>query len=179
MRIGQVVACMSATAWVSGNALLVSVAPRLFAHAPTSEHPGGTHDFVSHEAAGAVFGDALLLWSGIVTSGLLPALVIGVALCFFASLKRRHSGAAMLWLLGILLAGGMHAWSAAVMDRANDLLIQLRAGQAEGSRWSDFHALHRQSRVAMSAETLAGLALALAAAVGLARREASAPAGGE
>jgi hypothetical protein len=179
MRVGQVVACMSATAWVSGSALLVTMAPRLFAHAPTSEHPNGAHEFVTHEAAGAVFGDVLLLWSGIVTSGLLPALVIGAALCFFGALHRRRSGVAMFWLVGVLLAGGLHAWSATVMQNANDLLVELRAGQAEGSRWSDFRALHRQSRVAMSAETLAALALAIVAAVSLARREASAPAADE
>lgn len=163
------VALMAASvAWVAGNVALVAIAKPLFAHAPGKNGGGGT-DFTTHQAAGAVFGDLLLVWGTIVSAGLLPALAVAAVAAAVISFRGGGKRFGYALLIVTFLAAASHVWSASTVSSANQLLAQLRSGQAEGSEYTRFHMLHRQSMGAMCAETLFVLVLATTAAVCLAR----------
>jgi len=174
MNLMRVVLLISCVAWLAGNVLMIVLAPVLFSHAPNST-TGGGHDFSSHFAAGAVFGDCLRVWSVGITYSLLPAtLCCGVVLAA-GQLFGGHSLRAVVWIIGLVAIALLHLWSEDLIMTLNQLLTNLLSGQAGGEHWRDFNDLHRESRAAVTAESAMALVLILAASYSLIRGPQASP----
>jgi hypothetical protein len=162
VRIPALLLMASALTCVAGNVALVVGAPVLFAHAPPKAPANGlTQEFVSHEAAGAVFGHILGAWSNVVGRGPLPLALLTATILTVICVRQRRAASAAIVPTATAIACACHLWSASLQERMRELLEGLRAGTIEGSGWGRFQALHRQSEMALGIETIAMLAVAV------------------
>jgi hypothetical protein len=176
VTVSRVVAFAAAVMWVTGNIVVVVTAPTLFAHAPPKAPANGvSQDLVSHEGAGAVFGDILHAWSRVLECGPLPACAIATALLSVALYRRGWRATASLCSAALVTAIACHGWGWWLQARMSDLLASLRAGTSEGSAWSSFNALHHRAEAVMGAETVAALVLAALIGTVIARAPAGLP----
>ncbi|MBA2481334.1 MAG: hypothetical protein H0V44_11790 [Planctomycetes bacterium] len=166
MRIVQVLAFACAVIWLTGNLLVIVIAPTLFAHAPPKAPANGvSQDIVSHQAAGAIFGDLLHASSRVLEAGPIPGCVIATVLVTIAVWRSRRILTGVLCSATLLVAASAHAWGSLLQTRMASLLASLLEGTTEGSGWSTFSTMHRQAEMVMGGETVAVLVLAIVLAV--------------
>ena len=166
LRWAPVAALISTTLWFAGNVTLVVMVGLLFAQAPPK---GG--EFVSHEAAGSVFGLVLARWYLLSGVGLLVPLLLSAVV---SGARRRSTLGERVVLLAVLGAGACHLYGAQLLAVLNPLLSDLRIHGAGGSGpgWDEFNRLHAVSRGVMETETTLLLVVMVVLAVRLARARA-------
>ncbi len=163
LRWAPVAALIAATTWFAGNVILVVMVDLLFKQAP----PKGS-EFVSHEAAGSVFGLVLARWYLLSGVGLLVPLLIAAVV---AGARRRSRLGERIALAAVIGAGACHLYGAQLLGVLNPLLTDLRVHGAGGTGpgWDEFNRLHAISRATMETETALLLVVMVIAAIRLAR----------
>jgi hypothetical protein len=169
MRILVVVVLAIASAWFAVNLVLGAVvAPAVFAHAPPAE------TMITKFQAGALFGDLLSRWIQVTDKSAWPLLVLTLGILSGYALRDRHRLALGSCLLALVALIVVHRWSGLVVAEA--MAIRPPVKEADLASYSEethaaFDALHHSSVTLFGIETALLLAISLAAAGVLARRQ--------